>query len=200
MYSYRIEQAIRAACILHEKQHRKGDLAFPYVTHLFSVAFMLQDYTDNEDAVIAALLHDTVEDTDYTLAELRQDFGDTVHDIVAALTEPYTDGDRPLTWLERKSRYANQLQNGPMEAVMVAAADKAHNFRTTIEEYYDDHNRFFQDFGRKLDDRERAYNEIAAVIQSRLEGPLLTEFNYVFEEYTSFIHALKAATEPAPLT
>lgn len=198
MYSYRIEQAIRAAAILHEKQRRKGELAFPYVTHLFSVAFTLSDYTTDEDVVIAALLHDTIEDTDYTIEELEQDFGERVARIVATLTEPYTVEGRSLSWLERKERYAAQLEAGPIEAVMVAAADKTHNFRTSVEEYYDHPNRFFQDFGRKLNDRKIAYQRIADVIRSRLEGPLLTEFNYVFDEYLAFIHALTEAVEKNP--
>ena len=60
MYSYRIEQAIRAATILHKGQLRKGSVPIPYVSHLFAVAMIAGDYTDNEDVLIAALLHDTL--------------------------------------------------------------------------------------------------------------------------------------------
>ncbi len=196
MYSYRIEQAIRAACVLHNDQTRKGTMPFPYITHLFSVACMLHDYTTNEDVIIAALLHDAVEDTDYSLEELEEDFGKSVREIVAAVSEPYHDGDQKISWVESKKRYAKQLKAGPVEAVMVAAADKAHNFRTVIEEYYHDHNRFMQDFGKHLHERLEVYQDIANAINSRLSGPLLTEFNYVFEQYKSFIYDIKAAIEP----
>jgi (p)ppGpp synthase/HD superfamily hydrolase len=159
---------------------------------------MLHDYTTDENVIIAALLHDTIEDTDYSLEELEQDFGKTVKEIVATLTEPRLGGGHKISWTEQKLQYATQLKNGPLEAVIVAAADKAHNFRTIIEEYYEDHIRFMQDFGKNLDERLDVYQAIANVINSRLSGPLLAEFNYVFEQYKSFIYDIKKATEPRP--
>ncbi len=195
MYSYRIEQAIRAAAVLHHDQRRKGTMPFPYVTHLMSVAMMLEDYTKDEDTIIAAFLHDTLEDTDYTAEELQEDFGGKVKEIVLTLTEPKFDNDRKLSWTETKKQYAAQLKKGPIEAVFVAAADKAHNFRTSVEEYYDDHNRFLQDFGKDLDTRVEIYQIIANVINNRLTGPLLTEFNHVFEEYKNFIYDIKKAQQ-----
>jgi len=195
MYSYRIEQAIRAAAVLHHDQNRKGSMPFPYITHLMSVAFILHDYTDNEDVIVAALLHDTVEDTDYTLDELEEDFGGKVRELVDALSEKKTDGTRKLTWSEKKKGYAAQLKKGPKEAVMIAAADKAHNFRTVVEEYYEAPERFLQDFGKNLDERLEVYQTIANVINNRLEGPLLNEFNHVFESYKEFIYAVKKSQE-----
>ena len=191
MYTFRIEQAIRAAAVLHHHETRKGSMPFPYVTHLYSVAMMLGDYTTDEDVIIAALLHDTIEDTDYTIDELEEDFGGRVAEIVAALSEPTMVNGQKITWSERKKAYAKQLKNGPLEAVIIAAADKTHNFRTSVEEYYDDHNRFRQDFGKNLDERLEAYQLIANVINSRLEGPLLAEFNHVFEEYKQFIYEIQ---------
>lgn len=193
MYTYRIEQAIRAAAVLHHHETRKGSMPYPYVTHLMSVAMMLGDYTTDEDVIVAALLHDTIEDTDYTLAELEEDFGGRVTEIVNVLSEPQMVNGQKLSWSERKKTYAKQLKNGPIEAVMIAAADKAHNFRTSVEEYYDDFNRFLQDFGKNLDERVEVYQIIANVINNRLEGPLLAEFNHVFEEYKQFIYDIQKA-------
>lgn len=196
MYSYRIEQAIRAAAVLHHQQNRKGSMPYPYVTHLYSVAIMLMEFTKDEDVIIAALLHDTLEDTDYTLEELQEDFGGRVSEIVDTLTEKKMAGETKISWADRKKNYAKQIKNGPIEAVMISAADKAHNFRTTVEEYFDDHNRFMQDFGKNLDERLEVYQTIANVINNRLSGPLLTEFNYVFEEYKNFIYDIKKAAAP----
>jgi len=195
MYSFRIEQAIRAAAVLHHDQARKGAMPYPYVTHLFSVSMLLSEYTEDENVIIAALLHDTLEDTDYTLEELTEDFGGTVAQIVDTLTERKLNGEVKVSWSERKKGYAKQLKNGPSEAVMVAAADKIHNFRTSVEEYYDDHNRFLSDFGKNLDERIEVYQTIANVINNRLKGPLLTEFNHVFTEYKNFIYDIKKAQE-----
>ena len=195
MYSYRIEQAIRAAAVLHKDQLRKGSMPFPYVTHLVATSFTLLDYTHDEDIIIAALLHDTLEDTDYTIDELQEDFGSRVREIVETVTEPKSTTHEKITWLEKKNSYAKQLKKGPIEAVMVAAADKIHNFRTLIEDYYEAHERFIQDFGNNFDERIEAYQNIANVINNRLEGPILAEFNHVFEEYKEFIVNVKKAQD-----
>lgn len=195
MYSYRIELAIRAAAVLHRDQNRKGSMPLPYCTHLFSVATILGDYTKDEDVIIAALLHDTIEDTDYTAAELEEDFGGRVREIVEVLSEPKKIGERTLSWRERKETYAKQLKHGPKEAVLIAAVDKIHNFRTSVEEYYEDHNAFLQDFGKNLDERIEVYQAMANVVNKRLDGPILTEFNHVFDEYKNFIYAIKQAKD-----
>ncbi len=188
MYTYKVEQAIKAAALLHQDQLRKGAVPLPYVTHLVAVMLIVRDYTDAEATLVAALLHDTLEDTDYSAEELKADFGDEVANIVLTLTEPERDGEKKTPWLEVKKIYAQQLKRGPKEAVVIAAADKAHNFRTTVEEYFADHNRFLKDFGSDLDARLEAYQTIANVINSRLNDGIVHEFNHTFEEYKKFIY------------
>lgn len=200
MYSYRIEQAIRAAAILHHDQLRKGSLPYPYITHLLSVAFIIQEYTTDEEVVIAALLHDTLEDTDYTSEELIADFGERVCLLVTTVTEPTEKNGKRLTWVEKKLAYAEQLKKGPEEAVTIAAVDKIHNFRSMIEEYHDNHLRFMQDFGKNLDERLEVYQAIANSINKRLDGPLLAEFNYIFEQYKEFIYTIQQKIDSTILT
>lgn len=195
MYSYRVEQAIRAAAVLHKNQLRKGSMPFPYITHLVATAFTLMDYTKDEDVIISALLHDTLEDTDYNIEELQEDFGGRVREIVEAVTEPKSTPENHIPFKERKRVYAEQLKKGPIESVLVAAADKIHNFRTTVEDYTDDHERFIQDFGKNFNDRLEAYQTISNVINNRLNGPILAEFNHVFEEYKQFLYNVKATEE-----
>lgn len=195
MYSYRIEQAIRAAAVLHKNQLRKGSMPFPYVTHLVATAFTLMDYTQDEDVIIAALLHDTLEDTDYTIDELQEDFGGKVREIVEAVTEPKSTPEQKVSFKDKKRIYAEQLKKAPEASLLVAAADKIHNFRTTVEDYTDDHERFIQDFGKNFEERLEAYQNIANVINNRLSGPILAEFNHVFEEYKQFLYHVKATEE-----
>ncbi|OGG66725.1 hypothetical protein A3I99_04845 [Candidatus Kaiserbacteria bacterium RIFCSPLOWO2_02_FULL_45_11b] len=191
MYSYRIEQAIRAAAVLHKNQLRKGSMPFPYITHLVATAFTLHDYTDDEDVIIAALLHDTLEDTDYTIDELQEDFGGKVRDLVEAVTEPKSTPEQKISFKEKKRIYAEQLKKAPEGSLLVAAADKIHNFRTTVEDYTDDHERFIQDFGKNFEERLESYQNIANVINNRLSGRILAEFNHVFEEYKQFLYHVK---------
>lgn len=195
MYSYRIEQAIRAAAVLHKNQLRKGSMPFPYVTHLVATAFTLMDYTSDEDVIIAALLHDTLEDTDYTTEELQEDFGGRVRDIVECVTEPQSTPTYRISFAEKKRKYAENLKKAPIEAIMVAAADKIHNFRTMVEDYTDAHDRFIQDFGNNFDERLNAYQHIADVISARLDGRFQTEFNHVFEEFKQFLNNVKITEE-----
>ncbi len=190
MYSYRIEQAIKAASILHKGQVRKGEVPLPYISHLVAVAFITADYTEHGDTVIAALLHDTVEDTDYTSEELLEDFGGDVQQIVLALSEP-ADEEGEYTWREKKQKYAKQLKKAPEEALIVAAADKIHNMRTIVEEYYDDHIRFMNEFRGSLDDRALMYEDISNVLNARLKNDIVAEFNHVFTEYKNFLSDVK---------
>ena len=132
-YTHKIEQAIRAAAVLHKDQVRKGDMPFPVVSHLVSVAMIVSDYTHDEDTIVAALLHDTIEDTDYTAEELQEDFGGPVRDIVEALSEPQTESDGgKAIWKKKKNVYVEQLKEAPIAALIVCAADKIHNMRTMV--------------------------------------------------------------------
>tara|TARA_B100002051_G_scaffold276628_2_gene326322 strand:- start:44590 stop:45186 length:597 start_codon:yes stop_codon:yes gene_type:complete len=187
MYSYKVEQAIKAAALLHQDQVRKGDIPLPYITHLMAVTMILRDYTEDEDTLVAALLHDTIEDTDYTLEELKTDFGDNVANIVEHVTEEeYKNGER-IPWLQVKQNYAKKLKKAPIESVLVSAADKTHNFRCIVEDYFDDHHGFFRDFGNSLENQLEAYQNIANAINSRLSDGIVHEFNQTFEEFKNFI-------------
>ncbi len=194
MYSYKIEQAIRAAAILHQDQLRMGTLPLPYISHLMAVVLILSDYTDDEDTIVAAFLHDTLEDTDYTIDELREDFGGPVSEIVLSLTEPKAIGERKLSWLDRKREYNKQLKLASDKALMIAAADKSHNFRTIVEEYSNDHKRFLKDFGPQTADRMEIYQTLANTLNSRLKSDIVHEFNHTFTEYKNFLINVEKTT------
>jgi (p)ppGpp synthase/HD superfamily hydrolase len=195
MYSYRIEQALRAATILHKDQVRKGSIPIPYVSHLCAVAMIVADYTDKEDVVIAALLHDTLEDTDYTAEELEDDFGGAVRELVEAVTEPQDEHFKSLSWKEQKQQYAKSLRKASHESLLIAAADKIHNMRAIVEEYYDDHARFLADFKGSLEERMLMYQDISNAINRGLKNDIIHEFNHVFEEYKNFLINVKRTKE-----
>lgn len=191
MYSYRIEQALKAVTILHKDQVRKGSVAIPYISHLFAVALIVNDYTNDEDVLIATLLHDTLEDTDYTSEELQDDFGGKVREIVETLSEPKGTEFQSLTWKDKKIYYAKSLRKASEEALIIAAADKIHNMRSIVEEYYDDHSRFLADFQGSLEDRALMYQDISNALNRSLKNDIINEFNHVFEEYKNFIIDVK---------
>lgn len=191
-YSFRIEQAIRAAAILHKDQVRKGEVPYPYITHVFAVAMIVADYTESEDIIIAALLHDTLEDTDYTEAELNEDFGPTVSEIVRSMTKKIENDE---SWLTAKKKYVKQLKDASPDALLIAAADKIHNMRSMVEAYYDDHERLVADFGDSMTNRIMMYQEISNVFNRKLNSAILSEFNHVFEEFKTFITDVERARE-----
>lgn len=198
MYTYKVEQAVKAAALLHQDHLRKGTIPLPYITHLMSVMLILRDYTEDEDTLVAALLHDTLEDTDYTSEELEEDFGKTVKSYVETLTEPKGTEDNKLPWIETKKGYAKQLRKGSEQAVMIAAADKAHNFRSIVEEYFENHDKYTQDFGPHIDIRLEAYQSIANAINSRLKDGIVHEFNHTFEEYKNFLFDVQEKQNKIP--
>jgi (p)ppGpp synthase/HD superfamily hydrolase len=108
-----IEKAIQKASVLHKGQLRKAE-QIPYVSHLYSVAWILSEYTQDEDLIVAAFLHDSVEDVKgYTFENIQQDFGSRVRDIVASVTE-----EKILkVWEERKKKYLQNIQKSSQEAL-----------------------------------------------------------------------------------
>lgn len=190
-YTYTIEQAIRAASVLHKDQVRKGKVPYPYIMHLFAVAMIVSDYTDDENTIVSALLHDTIEDTDYTENELADDFGGEVRDIVLSLSEPQLKSTDKSGVTEQKKQYLKQLRDATEKALIVVAADKIHNMRSIVEEYYEDHSSFLADFGSSLEERLLFYQEISNILNRKLKNVILTEFNSVFSEYKKFIHTVE---------
>ena len=144
--------------------------------------------------VSAAYLHDVLEDTDYTEDELKDDFGGPVAELVLAITEPEMDGEIKLTWLEKKKTYIKQIKKADKGSLMICAADKIHNLRSVVEEYYESHDRFIQDFGPNLQDRLEVYQNISNVLNSRLKNDIVHEFNNIFTEYKNFLINVQEST------
>ncbi len=127
--SERFDRALVAASAAHRGQTRKGSQV-PYLTHPLAVCAMVGEHGGNEDQLIAALLHDAVEDGGMSAEAVREQFGARVAAIVAACTEPQAVPKLP--WTERKTRYLEQLAQAGPEARLVAAADKLHNARAIV--------------------------------------------------------------------
>jgi len=123
IYTPRVERAIKLAAWLHRDLVRKGRISYPYITHLVSIALMLRDYTDDEDVIIAALLHDTLEDTSFTEAELEAEFGTHVLAIVRGVSEWTGDPKERPVFEERRHRYLEQLMGAPRESLLVSLAE-----------------------------------------------------------------------------
>jgi guanosine-3',5'-bis(diphosphate) 3'-pyrophosphohydrolase len=113
----------------HREQRRKGVDAAPYINHPIALAQILVEEGHVRDAVVvaAALLHDTIEDTNTTYQELRGQFGSEVADVVAEVTD--------VKWLEKTSRKRLQVARASQSskrARLIKLADKIANLRDII--------------------------------------------------------------------
>lgn len=127
-YSRQLAEAFALALDLHQDQCRKGS-DVPYVTHLMAVASIVGEYAGTEAQVIAALLHDAVEDQGgpKTLERIRATFGDAVAEYVSACSD--TDAHPKPPWRDRKADFLAQLAHAKPEVKLIVAADKLHNAR-----------------------------------------------------------------------
>ncbi len=122
-----IERSYDIAAHWHADQKRKsGD---PYITHPLAVATILAELGMNTETICAALLHDTVEDTPYTLAQLRKDFGEDVAALVDGVTklDKVKYGDAAEAETVRKMVVA---MSRDIRVLVIKLADRLHNMRT----------------------------------------------------------------------
>ena len=109
----------------HRDQRRKGPDSSPYINHPLALASLLSEYGERDPIILAAaLLHDTVEDTGTTLAEIEQAFGRAVAGIVGEVTD-----DKSLPKAERKRLQIEHAAHLTAPAKVVKLADKIYNLR-----------------------------------------------------------------------
>jgi guanosine-3',5'-bis(diphosphate) 3'-pyrophosphohydrolase len=122
----KILEAAAFAAHKHRDQRRKDPAASPYINHPIALANILANEGGILDAtvIVAALLHDTIEDTETTAAELRQLFGEEVADVVMEVTD-----DKSLPKAERKRLQIEHAGHISERAKLVKMADKIANLR-----------------------------------------------------------------------
>ena len=122
-----IERSYEVAAYWHRNQKRKsGD---PYITHPLAVATILAELGMNTDTISAALLHDTVEDTPYSLAELRGEFGEDI----AALVDGVTKLDKVKYGASAEAETVRKMvvaMSRDIRVLVIKLADRLHNMRT----------------------------------------------------------------------
>ncbi len=135
----RFNRALQLAIEAHAGQVRKGTentagLALPYITHPVAVAALVQRYGGTEDQVIAALLHDVLEDGGPQWAQpIREAFGAEVLELVEFCTDGLPDetGRKP-PWRERKEAYLEHLREADGPGLLVSASDKLANLQAIL--------------------------------------------------------------------
>ena len=121
-----------------------------------------------EDVVIAGLLHDIVEDQDVTLAEIETDFGPSVAEMVAALTEQKQAAGVDRPWVARKRELLNQLRQASLGAVAVKAADTLHSTRSLTSDLHREGASIWSNFSRGPGPSLWYCQSVAAIVRARL--------------------------------
>jgi (p)ppGpp synthase/HD superfamily hydrolase len=129
----RYAKALRFAFSLHQQHERKGS-GVPYMAHLMSVSSLVLEFGGDEDAAIAGLLHDAVEDQGGVEIShlIRKEFGDVVANIVDGCTDSVSDPKPP--WRARKELYLQHLHQVPAATLLVSNCDKLHNARSIVSD------------------------------------------------------------------
>jgi (p)ppGpp synthase/HD superfamily hydrolase len=141
--SDRFTRAVDYARQLHT-EFRKGT-RIPYMAHLLGVASLVLSEAGgkvpvSEDMVIAALLHDTVEDHggQKTLDEVQEKFGPNVARMVRGLSDTLAeDHDKKEGWEQRKEAYLTRLKEEPLDVLVISVADKLYNAKAILDDLRD---------------------------------------------------------------
>jgi (p)ppGpp synthase/HD superfamily hydrolase len=181
----RINLAIEFAAFAHRNQVRKNTKT-PYIAHPFAVAFILKQYAFSEDIIIAGLLHDVLEDTAFTIQDIRNRFGDYIGRLVVECSEP----DKSNSWEDRKQHTIDSIDMLSNDARIILFADKLHNLQTIqadLEEVgptlwtrfnrgYDQQKWYYKSLLKKLEEKETdldhnpIYCNYARIVKSIFES------------------------------
>ncbi len=135
-----LDRAIIFAVKAHHNTERRGK-GFPYIVHPMEAVEIVATMTSDQELLAAAALHDAVEDTDVTVEQLREAFGDRVAELVHAESDQL-DGqvftgaaNEAETWHQRKQAAIDRLAMASHDAKIVAMGDKLSNMRAIWRDY-----------------------------------------------------------------
>jgi GTP pyrophosphokinase len=181
-----VERAFRVAREVHGDQVRKGS-SIPYIAHLMSTAAIVWEHGGTDEHAAAGLLHDYVEDQGGTaaLARLRQEFAD--HPLVVEIVEGCSDavpmpGEDKAPWVQRKVAYLSHLGEQSTHVLLVSAADKLHNARSTLADYRVIQEELWARFNMGRAYQLWYYEELARTFSTLLPGPLSDELDRTVAE------------------
>ena len=176
----RFSDAVGFARDKHHGGVRRGTRV-PYLSHLLAVASLaIEDAAPDpqlddrfEDIAIAAVLHDVVEDTLVSVAEVEARFGLEVARIVQACSD--AEGTPKPPWRERKEAYIEHLEEADQAVLCVALADKRHNSRCIVNDATELGPDFWDRFNAGPEEQIWYYTTVAEVLTRRRPGPAADE-------------------------
>ena len=130
-----LDRAIIFAVKAHHNTERRGK-GFPYIVHPMEAVEIVATITPDQELLAAAALHDTIEDTDVTVEDIRMEFGERIAELVFAESDQFTEGiSEEDSWHDRKQAAIDRLASATHDAKIVAMGDKLSNMRAIYRDY-----------------------------------------------------------------
>jgi (p)ppGpp synthase/HD superfamily hydrolase len=189
--THRFTRAIDYARVLHIE--RRKETSIPFMAHLLGVASLVMGesgqvpFDVTEDMVIAAVLHDAVEDHGgrTRLEDVRQNFGDNVARMVEGLSDSLAEEpDKKEDWKIRKEKYLARLPSESRETRLISAADKLYNARTILDEHRVTGANVFRRFKRGRKDQLWYFDSLLTIFKSAGTNRIVDELERVLEKLT----------------
>ena len=178
-----LDRAIVFAVRAHAGTERRGK-GFPYIVHPLEAMEIVATMTPDQELLAAAALHDTVEDTDVTIAQIQTEFGDRVAELVAMESdEPHQSRDSIENWRARKQTAIDRLARASRDAKIVALGDKLSNMRAIARDYAEQGDKLWNLFHAKdRKDHEWHYRGLAASLRELQETFAYKEFEQLINQ------------------
>lgn len=130
-----LDDAILFAVKAHSGFERRGK-GYPYIVHPMEAVAIVATITKDQELLAAAALHDVVEDTDYSVDDIKKQFGDRIANLVASESDLVVEGkNESESWKERKEFAIQRLKKLSYDAKVVAIGDKLSNARAMLNDY-----------------------------------------------------------------
>ena len=181
-----LDRAIVFALRAHAGTERRGK-GFPYIVHPLEAVTIVATMTSDQELLAAAALHDTVEDTDVTIDQIRAEFGDRIASLVAADSDiPVQDMNAEDSWYVRKQAAIDRIAASSHDAKIVAMGDKLSNMRAIARDYSLQGDEFWSLFHvTERSEHEWHYRGLADALRE-LEG------TFAFSEFEQLINQVFA--------
>ena len=179
-----LDRAILFAVNAHQGTERRGK-GFPYIVHPMEAVEIVATMTTDQELLAAAVLHDTVEDTDVTLDDIRREFGERVAKLVEEESDVFIDGvSEADSWHERKQAAIDRLAQASRDAKMVALGDKLSNARIIYRDFVQKGDELWNIFHvTDVKEHEWHYRGLAESLKE-LEG------TFAYSEFTDLINKI----------
>lgn len=182
-----LDRAIIFAVKAHAGTERRGK-GYPYIVHPLEAVEIVATMTPDQELLAAAALHDTVEDTEVTVDQIRAEFGERIAALVADESDTFEAGvSEEDSWHSRKRVAIERLARASHDAKIVALGDKLSNMRAIARDYAVKGDELWNIFHAKdPKDHEWHYRGLADSLRE-------LEDTFAFKEFESLINQVFGA-------